>query len=100
MIDNQCFERIGFFLSAKALTKLDLFSNSDPFAVVYTKDPKTGVQSRLGFSGVIMNTQNPEWPEQFIMNYHFESVQEITIKVFDKDGNAPLDREDRHDFCG
>lgn len=100
MIDNECFEKIGFYVSAKGLTKLDTFSNSDPFAAVFCKDKKTGEETRVGLTGLIMDNQNPEWPDQFILNYYFEAVQEITIKVYDRDGNQPLENLTRHDFGG
>lgn len=101
MIDNECFERVGFFLSARDLKKMDTFSNTDPYAIVLAKDPKTGVNTKLGITNVIMDSQNPNWPTQFIINYYFEVTQEITVKIYDRDGEYPLEQVDKHhEFCG
>jgi hypothetical protein len=100
MIDNQCFEKVGFFLSASGLKKLDTFSNTDPFCVVSTRDPKTELMMVLGITEVIMDSQAPEWPTLFVVNYYFEAVQEITVRMYDRDGNYPLNQTNYHDFCG
>jgi len=100
MIDSECFERIGFFLSARGLAKMDLTSNTDPFAVVYVTDKKTNQQVKLGSTGCLMDTLDPDWPQQFVINYYFESVQEVTIKIYDKDGGYPVDQVSHHQACG
>ena len=57
MIDANCFEKIGFFVRGKGLSKMDTFSNTDAFAVVYVKDKKTNAQVQLGITDVIMDSQ-------------------------------------------
>ncbi len=93
-------EKVGLFISARGLTKMDTFSNTDPFAVLYIKDLKTGNFVKAGRTATVMDTQSPDFATQFILDYFFESVQEIAIKLFDKDGNSPEDRESAHELCG
>ena len=81
MIDNHCFEKIGFFVSAKGLSKLDTFSNTDPFCVVYLKDKKTNAQMQVGLTDVVMDSQNPDWAQQFVMDYYFEAIQEVLFFI-------------------
>ncbi len=47
-----------------------------------------------------MDTINPEWPTQFVVNYYFESIQECTIRIYDKDGKSPTSNLRAHEFCG
>lgn len=79
---------------------MDTFSNTDPFIVVYEDDPKTKKANLLGNTSVIMDSQNPEWPDQLIINYKFEAVQNLTIKVFDRDGSQPPSKLDAHQLIG
>ncbi len=37
---NNLSEKIGIFVSARGLPKMDVTSNTDPFAVLYSKDPR------------------------------------------------------------
>jgi hypothetical protein len=94
-------EKVGLFLSASGLPKMDVTSNTDPFAVMFMKDRKTGQLVKCGRTDVIMDTQAPQWPTQFILEYFFEATQEITIRLFDKDGSGSIDRENvGHEFIG
>ncbi len=36
----------------------------------------------------------------FTMEYFFEMVQEIEVRVFDQDGDKPLADESKHDLIG
>jgi len=47
-----------------------------------------------------MDSQNPDWATNFLLDYYFESVQDFKVKIFDKDGSAPETQETKHDFCG
>lgn len=99
-IDTACFERIGLFFSARGLPKMDITSNTDPFCIVYTNDIKTNRQILLGHTSVIQDTNNPDWPDQLVMDYHFEAVQIITVKVYDQDAKAnPMDIS-KHEIAG
>ncbi len=93
-------EKVGIFVSAKGIPKMDMTSNTDPFAVLYIKDVRSGQWVKAGRTEVIMDTQSPEWPTQFILDYFFESVQEMCFRLYDKDGSASLDQETKHEFIG
>ena len=54
----------------------------------------------LGNTSVIMDSQNPEFPDQLIINYKFEAIQKLTLKVYDKDSSSPLSKLDAHTFIG
>jgi len=99
-MDLNCFERVGLFFSCKGLPKMDVTSNTDPFIVVYEEDPNTKKKMLLGNTSVVMDSQNPEWPDQLIINYKFEAVQNLTIQVYDRDSSAPLTNFDKHEFIG
>jgi hypothetical protein len=49
---------------------MDITSNTDPFCIVYVKDPKTHQQDLLGHTSVIQDTNNPDWPDQLVMVYN------------------------------
>lgn len=79
---------------------MDITSNTDPFCIVYVTDPKTQQQLLLGHTSVIQDTNNPDWPDQLVMDYHFEAIQKVTVKCFDQDGGAnPMDLS-KHETCG
>lgn len=79
---------------------MDVTSNTDPFIVVYEEDPFTKKEMLLGNTSVIMDSQNPEWPDQLIINYKFEAIQKITIKVYDRDSNSSLQNLSAHTLAG
>ncbi|XP_042517244.1 protein BONZAI 3 [Macadamia integrifolia] len=71
-------------LSAANLRDRDIFSKSDPIAVVYTKK-RDGTLEELGRTEVIMNTLDPVWIEKIPIAYQFEIVQPLVFHVFDVD---------------
>ena len=62
-------------ISCKNLADMDTFSKSDPFAVLYLQDAKTGSWSYQGRTETIDNTLNPQWAKKFVLNYQFEDLQ-------------------------
>jgi hypothetical protein len=54
-LDLQCLEKIEIFVTASALPKMQSFSNTDPFAVVYFKDHKTKQLVKIGSTVRIFN---------------------------------------------
>jgi hypothetical protein len=90
--------RVEFFLSAKGLPKLDLTSNTDPFAVVFFKN-QNGEFDEIGRTDVVMDTQEPVWTCQFLIDYKFEEVQQLRVEVYDEDAHGVRDLH-RHDFVG
>lgn len=41
-----------------------------------------------------LNNPNPNWTTQFLVDYHFESIQELKVSVYDEDsrGNPDLSK--------
>jgi hypothetical protein len=81
-------------LNAKAagLIKMDTFSKSDPFAV-FTGTIK-GADVEFGRTEVIDDTQAPAWVKAIKVDYHFEEVQAITVRVYDEDQKGSADLSD------
>jgi len=99
-IDTECYEKVALLFTAKGLPKMDVASNTDAYLAVYQEDPHTKKLVFLGHTSVVRDSQNPEWPDHLIINYHFESIQKLTIKCYDQDDKAPLDQYEKHDFIG
>lgn len=92
------YERAEIFFAAKNLVDKDLFSKSDPFAVLFRKNDD-GQWVEVGRTEVIQDNLNPTWDARFVLEYHFEVVQELKVAVYDEDskGNPDLSR---HDLLG
>jgi hypothetical protein len=99
-LDVNCFEKVGLFFSAKGLPKMDIASQTDGFCQVYIKDSKTKQLIDLGHTSVIQDSRDPEWPDQLCVDYHFEEIQEILIKVYDQDGGLDPKLTSKHDYIG
>jgi len=92
-------DKVGVFLSASGLPKMDVTSNTDAFAVLYLKGA-TGAYIKVGETVTVMDSREPAWATQFMIDYYFETVQEFKIKVFDHDGTAPNAQENKHELIG
>ncbi|WOK93562.1 protein BONZAI 3 isoform X1 [Canna indica] len=71
-------------LSASKLRNLDVLSKSDPLAVLYAKK-HDGMLEEVGRTEVVMNNLSPAWITKFTVNYQFEIVQQLVIRVYDVD---------------
>jgi hypothetical protein len=114
---SRIIESVEVHLSARNLPKLDTFSNSDPFAVVYAvgKDRRkvqvacTVCYKYLSqysrdmltslFQEVIQDCLNPQWATPLYFDYLFEQIQDYVIEVYDKD-DGPISDLTRHQKCG
>jgi len=92
-------EKVDFYLSCRGLPKMDITSNTDPFCVVFVKDPQTHSFVEMGRTDVIMDTQSPDWTCQFVIDYRFEEVQNLRVECYDEDAHGVRDLH-RHDFIG
>jgi Ca2+-dependent lipid-binding protein len=105
-LDPDCFEKIGLFFSAQGLPKMDVTSQTDAFVVVYCtkKSPvANGTDSApklLGNTTVVKDSANPKWPDQLVIDYFFEAIQLITVKVYDQDAKALPTDLSRHELIG
>ena len=98
--DIFCYEKISLFFNAKNLTKMDYTSNTDSFIVVFSEDAKTKKITKLGNTSVVKDSQHPEFPDQLVIDYKFETIQRFILKVYDQDANAPLQDLDKHSLIG
>lgn len=99
MDTTSSFELISLSFNARDLPKMDTFSHSDSFVVVNLVNPKTGAIQRIGNTTVVNNTENPDWPDQIVLNYVFEETQLLKIQVYDQDTPDLADLK-KHDYIG
>ncbi|THU66009.1 hypothetical protein C4D60_Mb05t09690 [Musa balbisiana] len=78
------FTTLELSFSASKLRNLDVLSKSDPMVVLYSKK-RDGMLEELGRTEVIMNSLSPAWITKFTINYQFEIVQPLVIRVYDVD---------------
>ncbi|KAJ3676196.1 hypothetical protein LUZ60_003608 [Juncus effusus] len=71
-------------LSASKLQDMDVFSKSDPMAVLYIKK-QDGKLEEIGRTEVILNSLNPSWITKICINYQFEMVQNLVFRILDVD---------------
>ncbi|EEY59705.1 copine, putative [Phytophthora infestans T30-4] len=84
-------------LSAKNLKDRDIISKSDPFAVLYVKSGSGW--TKLGKTEAKKDDLNPTWAKLFLVEYHFESAQQLKVEVYDQDSSSPDKLKDQ-DFIG
>ncbi|GMF29639.1 unnamed protein product [Phytophthora lilii] len=84
-------------LSAKDLKDRDIISKSDPFAVLYVKSGAGWTQ--VGKTEAKKDDLNPKWAKLFLVDFHFESVQQLKVEVYDQDSSSP-DKLKEQDFIG
>ena len=92
-LNSDCHSTIEFHISCTNLKKMDTFSNSDPFCVVYVN------KAELGRTEVIRDTQNPKFTHSFVMDYFFEEIQTVRVEVYDEDKKGSSNLKD-HDHQG
>lgn len=86
------YSQIELSLSASNLRDRDVFSKSDPMAVVYAKR-RDGTLEEIGRTEVVLNSLDPSWIAKFIVTYQFEVLQPMVFQVYDIDSqfhNLPV----------
>ncbi|XP_074292781.1 protein BONZAI 3-like [Silene latifolia] len=78
------FSHLELSLSATKLRDRDIFSKSDPMAVVYMKK-RDGTLLELGRTEVILNSLSPSWIIKIPIVYNFEIVQHLEFRIYDID---------------
>ena len=74
--------RLELSLRAQDLPKSDLFSKSDPMAVVSLRQGDAWVEA--GRTEVITDEHNPKWADKVVIDYNFEAKQFIRSALFYK----------------
>jgi len=102
MLDPDFREKVDLFISARDLPKVQTLRNSEPspFAALFAKDIKTDKFVRFATTSVIKDSKNPDWILAITVDYLFEVIQEIIVKIYDKEGHHPLEDESKHTFLG
>lgn len=85
--------QIEMSLSCRNLLNADILSKSDPYCIIYMKEPWQDRYFEFGRTEKIDDTLNPEWVKNFVINYNFETVQKMKFEVWDVD-------PDGQDFLG
>jgi len=101
-IDNDFHEKVDLFISARDLPKVQTLRSSDPspFAALFAKDIKTDKFVRFATTSVLKDNTNPDWILAITVDYLFEVIQEIVVKIYDKEGHYPLEDESKHTLLG
>jgi len=90
--------KVELSLSCSKLADMDTFSKSDPFAVLYLQDSRSGNWVYVDRTETIDNTLEPHWAKKFVLDFQFEKRQMIKVEVYDSDSNSSKLTD--HDFIG
>lgn len=81
--------QVELTISSKGLLSTHSIRNkSDPFCVVSMKRPWQNKYKEVGRTETIENTHNPQWMKKIILDYNFETIQNIKFEIRDKDLKA------------
>jgi len=97
-MDTEAYSEVTLRLSATNLRNHDTMSKSDPFAVIYLQTDG-GPMEELGRTEVIYDNLNPVWIRNIDCVYHFESIQQLTVVIYDEDQKGSHDLS-KHDKMG
>ena len=90
--------QVELSLSCSSLADMDTFSKSDPFAVLYLQDSRSGNWVYMGRTETIDNTLDPHWAKKFVLDFQFEKRQVLKVEVYDSD--SPSAQLSDHDYIG
>lgn len=78
--------QVELTLSCKDLLSTHTIRNkSDPFCVVSMRRPWQDKWKEIACTETIENSHNPEWMKKVILDYNFETIQNIKFDILDKD---------------
>eukprot|EP00936_MAST-01D_sp_MAST-1D-sp1_P001008 g1008.t1 len=120
-VDAALCSTVELHISASNLPKLDLTSQSDPFAVVYVPreqlkyvhDAQRRATTSTGTAArerdnqwveafrteKIKNSADPHFAASLVLDFHFEDEQRILVELYDSDKAGSQDLQD-HDYVG
>uniref|UniRef100_K3WYR8 C2 domain-containing protein n=1 Tax=Globisporangium ultimum (strain ATCC 200006 / CBS 805.95 / DAOM BR144) TaxID=431595 RepID=K3WYR8_GLOUD len=88
--------RVELSLSAKNLKDRDVLSKSDPFAVLSQFDGRGWIE--IGRTEPLEDNLSPAWTKLFLVDYYFESQQQLKVDIYDEDSSSKKLSE--HDYIG
>ncbi len=99
-MDTKLVEKVDVFISGKELAKLHTFNLTDAFAVIYHHDRTNNHLVKIGTTEVIRNERSPQWVTSFTLDYYFETVQNISVRVYQEEGGKSTATEGDHSLIG
>lgn len=97
---DRLVEKVDIFISGHDLAKVHTFNMTDAFAVLYAHDRTKNVLTKLGTTEIVRDNRSPNWTTIFTMDYNFEIIQNMVIRVFQEEGGKPTTDENRHSIIG
>uniref|UniRef100_A0A8C5DYU9 Copine-1-like n=1 Tax=Gouania willdenowi TaxID=441366 RepID=A0A8C5DYU9_GOUWI len=91
-----CVSKVELTISCTNLLKKDVGSQSDPLCVLLQKSGDKW--SELGRTEQINNTASPSFSQRLRVDYHFETVQNLKLGVYDIDNSTSKLKDD--DYLG
>ena len=88
--------QVEIHVSVSDLAKMDLFSKSDPFCVLFSIHNK--IRREISRTETLDNTHDTSFSKSFVLDYYFEEHQQFILAVYDSDAET-RDLE-HHDFIG
>ncbi|XP_055892331.1 copine-3-like [Biomphalaria glabrata] len=89
-------QKVQLRISCRNLLDKDITSRSDPCAVVCLK--QSGKYKEVGRTEILRNTLDPAFTQTIPVEYHFEAVQQVRIRIYDVDNATKKLKDD--DFLG
>jgi len=101
LLRDDASAELEVFLAAADLPRLDVRSESDPFAILYVKGGTDTEFREVGRTNVAKDDPNPKWTTAFSFRYQFEDLQTLLVKVWDADGDRDTGiARGGHDYIG
>jgi copine 5/8/9 len=98
---DRLVEKLQIFVSASDLPNVQMFNKTDAFAAVMVKDPWTHEWSTVAVTEVIRDNHDPTWTTTCFVDYFFETVQEVMVRVYQQgDMTAALTTLGLHTMIG
>ncbi|KAH9509557.1 Copine-3 [Bulinus truncatus] len=89
-------QRVDLRFSCQNLPNRDIGSLSDPCAVLHMK--QEGKYKEVGRTETVKNSLDPTFAKTITLDYHFEIVQKVRVRVYDVDNRTEKLKDD--DFLG
>ena len=86
---NMEAEKIMLFFSAINLPVMK--GATDAFAYIYSRHRQTGALSILGSTETVFDNSRPNWTTNITVDYLFQEIQEIVVRVWHKNPKFPAD---------
>lgn len=85
-----CTTKVELTLSCTNLLNLDIASKSDPYVLLSMKEKWQDNLSwrQIERTETIDNCLNPQWAKKFIVDYKFETIQDMKFEVRDDDSGG------------